>query len=287
MALPFVPIPPQVPAREGLADVGDSRLWYSDSGGDGPAVVLCHPASQSSEIWVYQQPALAAAGFRVIAYSRRGVFRSERGPQQTPATQVDDLARLLDGLGVTTACILGAAAGGITALGFAVAHPERTRSLVLAGTIFSVDEDDWREAYGRLGIAVARKNNMPSDFLELGPSYRLSHPRGVARFNALEHRAKAGGPAVNLPLGAKVTWASIGAARVPTLLLTGEADLFAPPPLQEMVARHMPVHEIATLREVGHAPYWEAPEAFNEVIIAFLAARVPIGTSASPGHSGS
>ena len=273
MTLPFAAIPAQAPAVEGFVDVGDARLWYWDTGGDGTPIVLSHPASQSSEIWLYQQPALAAAGFRVIAYSRRGVFKSERGPDATSATQISDLARLLDGIGVAKAHVLGAAAGGITALGLAVAHPERTISLVLAGTIFSVDEEEWRDSYIRLGIGIARQKEMPSDFLELGPSYRFSHPHGVAKFNELEHRAKAAGSAVNLPLGAKVTWTSIAAARVPTLLLTGEADLFAPPPLQEMVAQHMPVHELATLRQVGHAPYWEAPVEFNEAVIRFLAAR--------------
>ena len=270
MTLPLVPIPRQMPVRDGFVEVGDAGLWHWDTGGDGPVIVLCHPASQSSEIWLYQQPVLAAAGLRVIAYSRRGVLTSQRGPTTTDATQVSDLGGLLDRLGIASAHLLGAAAGGITALGFAVAHPGRVRSLVLAGTIFSVDEAEWRETYARLGIAMARAKALPSDFLELGPSYRLSHPQGVARFNALEHRAKAAGPAVDLPLGARVTWASIGAARVPTLLLTGEADLFAPPPLQEMVARHMPVHEIATLREVGHAPYWEAPGAFNRLVVEFL-----------------
>ncbi len=277
MPLPFIPIPAQAPAREGFVDVGDAKLWFWDTGGDGETIVLSHPASQSSEIWLYQQPVLAAAGYRVIAYSRRGVFKSERGPKETAATQVADLARLLDQLGIAKAHLVGAAAGGITTLGFAVAHPERTRSLVLAGTIFSPDEDEWRQAYVRLGIAMAREKTIPSDFLELGPSYRLSHPDGVAKFNELEHRAKASGPVANLPLGAKVTWASIAAARVPTLLLTGEADLFAPPPLQDLVSRHMPVHEKTTLREVGHAPYWEAPEEFNRAVLAFLARQTNAG----------
>lgn len=270
MPLPFVPIPRQIPVRDGLVDVGDARLWHWDTGGDGEPVVLCHPASQSSEIWLYQQPAFAAAGYRVIAYSRRGVFKSERGPTRTSASQVSDLAALMDRLGIAKAHILGAAAGGISALGFAVAHPARVLSLVLAGTIFSPDEAEWRHAYAHLGIAMAREKAIPSDFLELGPSYRLSHPQGVARFNELEHRAKASGPAVNLPIGAAVTWTTIRAADVPTLLLTGEADLFAPPPLQEMIAQHMPVHRLVTLREVGHAPYWEAPEDFNSLVLEFL-----------------
>ena len=270
MKLPFVPFPAQAPVREGLIDVGSAKLWHWDTGGDGEAVVLCHPASQSSEIWLYQQPVLATAGFRVIGYCRRGAFKSERGEADPSASQVSDLARLMDRLGIAAAHVIGAAAGGITALGFAVAHPERTRSLVLAGTIFSPNEDEWRRAYARLGMSIAREKGMPSDFLELGPSYRLSHPDGVAKFNELEHRAKANGPAVALPVGANVTWASIRAADVRTLLLTGEADLFAPPPLQELVAKHMPTHDLATLRSVGHAAYWEAPSEFNGLVLAFL-----------------
>ena len=268
MALEPVAIPGQAAAVEGMADVGDAKLHYWDTGGPGDAIVLCHPASQSSQIWLYQQPVLAAAGYRVVAYSRRGVHRSQAGSKDTRATTVADLGRLLDGLGIAKAHVLGAAAGGIAALGFAVAAPARVRSLVLAGTIFSPNEDEWRAMYGRLGLKAARAA-LTTDFLELGPSYRASHPAGVARFLELEHQAKIG-PPVSLPLGADVTWSAITAARVPTLLLTGEADLYAPPPLQELVSRHMPVHEIATLREVGHAPYWEAPEAFNRIVLEFL-----------------
>ena len=58
--------------------------------------------------------------------------------------------------------------------------------------------------------------------------------------------------------------------QVPVLLLTGEADLYAPPPLQRMIAAHLPRHEMSTLREVGHAPYWEAPAKFNRLVLNFL-----------------
>ena len=66
------PIPEQVPAAEGFAAVPGARLWYWDTGGQGEPLVLCHPASQSSQIWLYQQPVFAEAGYRVIAFSRRG-----------------------------------------------------------------------------------------------------------------------------------------------------------------------------------------------------------------------
>jgi pimeloyl-ACP methyl ester carboxylesterase len=260
------PIPEQAPATEGFATVPGARLWYWDTGGDGEPLVLCHPASQSSQIWLYQQPVFAKAGYRVIAYSRRGVCRSERGADA--GTLVGDLAALLDHLGVRRAHVLGAAAGGITAMGFAVAHPERVISLVLAGTIVSPDEEEWRTLYARLGLAAVRKV-VSTDFLELGPSYRALKPEGVARFADLEHAAKANG-VMQQPLGVKVDWAAMRRVQSPVLLLTGEADLYAPPPLQNMIAPHLPRHELATLREVGHAPYWEAPDEFNRLVLDFL-----------------
>jgi pimeloyl-ACP methyl ester carboxylesterase len=268
-ALPEIPAPEQAAAFEGHADTPGAKLWYWDTGGPGDAIILCHPASQSSQIWLYQQPVFAKAGYRVIAYSRRGVYRSERGPDGEPGTTTSDLLNLFDRLGIERAHVLGAAAGGITALGFGVAHPKRVRSLVLAGTIFSPAEQEWRDMYARLGLAAVRPV-VSTEFLELGPTYRATCPQGVARFAALEHEAKVNGVFAQ-PTGAAVTWPALAQTRVPTLLLTGEADLYAPPPLQNLIAKYLPVRELATLREVGHAPYWEAPDAFNKLVLDFLA----------------
>jgi pimeloyl-ACP methyl ester carboxylesterase len=61
------PLPAQAPAKEGLAQLPDTRLWNSDTEGNGPAVVFLHPTSGCALIWDYQQPIFAAAGYRVIA----------------------------------------------------------------------------------------------------------------------------------------------------------------------------------------------------------------------------
>jgi pimeloyl-ACP methyl ester carboxylesterase len=262
------PIPDQVPVVEGFAAVPGARLWYWDTGGDGEPLVLCHPGSQSSQIWLYQQPAFAKAGYRVIAYSRRGAYKSDRGSEEDRGTAVGDLAGLLDFLDLGKAHVLGAAAGGITALGFAVAHPARVISLILAGTIVSPDEEEWRTVYQRLGLASARLS-VSTEFLELGPSYRAVNPEGVARFVELERAAKADG-VIRQPLGVTVRWEAMQRLKTPVLLLTGEADLYAPPPLQRMIAAHLPKHEMFTLREVGHAPYWEIPAEFNRLVLNFL-----------------
>jgi pimeloyl-ACP methyl ester carboxylesterase len=263
-----VPIPEQALVTEGLATVPGARLWYWDTGGAGEPLVLCHPASQSSQVWLYQQPVFAKAGYRVIAYSRRGYYKSERGSQKDLGTLIGDLAAVLDFLGVRKTHVLGSAAGGIAAMGFAVAHPAHVISLVLAGTIVAPEEEEWRTLYERLGLASVRQA-VSTEFLELGPSYRALDPEGVARFVELEHAAKPDA-VIRQPVGATVNWAAMKKLRMPVLLLTGEADLYAPPPLQRMIAAHLPKHEMRTLREVGHAPYWEAPVEFNRLVLDFL-----------------
>lgn len=254
---------------EGFADTLGARLWHWDTGGEGPPLVLSHPASQSCQIWEYQRDAFAKAGYRVIGYSRRGHFRSETGPAGGAGTTVEDLANLLLALGIEKAHLLGAAAGGITALGFANRFPDRVASLILAGTIFAPDEDDWRAMHGRLNVASIR-GTASTEFLELGPSYRASNPEGVARFAALSKKATAGKGDFTQATGASVTWNDLENLTIPVLLLTGEADLYSPPPMQELVAAHLANHTLVSLPAIGHASYWEAPGAFNETVLDFL-----------------
>lgn len=254
---------------EGYAGTTDARLWYWDTGGDGPPLILCHPASQGCLVWENQRDAFARAGYRVVAYSRRGHQPSETGPVTHPGTTVDDLASLLANLKIERAHLLGAAAGGITALGFTCRFPDKVSSLILAGTIFAPDEDDWRAMHARLGIAGVR-GGASTEFLELGPSYRASDPGGVAQFAAHSERALANKGDLTQPTGATVTWKTLENLRMPVLLLTGEADLFSPPPMQELVARHIENHRLVTLPAIGHAPYWEAPDLFNQAVLDFL-----------------
>ena len=48
------------------------HLWYNDAGGTGTPVVFLHAASGTCDSWVYQEPVFTAAGYRCIAYDRRG-----------------------------------------------------------------------------------------------------------------------------------------------------------------------------------------------------------------------
>src|SRR3954471_19161475 len=133
-----VPMPVQVPAREAFAQLADTQLYYWDTGGDGQPIVLMHPNSGSALIWGYQQPAFAKAGYRVIAYSRRGYTNSAPIVEGKAGNAADDLLALVDALGIRKFHIVAAASGGTTAAEFTVLHPDRLYSLTVSGNIFGL-----------------------------------------------------------------------------------------------------------------------------------------------------
>jgi len=145
-----VPIPAPVPAKEAVASIPDTRLWYWDTGGTGAPVVFLHPATGSGLIWGYQQPAFANAGYRVIAYSRRGYGGSDPVPKENPGTAAGDLQNLVDSLGLKKFHLVGSAAGGGIAMDYAHSHPERLLSLVIACAIGGVLDKDYVELSARL-----------------------------------------------------------------------------------------------------------------------------------------
>src|SRR5206468_5068522 len=87
-------------ARETYADLPGVRLWFKDTGGPGVPVVFLHSNTGSSQNWQNQIPAFTAAGYRFIAYDRRGWGRSMSQPGADPGTAADDLHNLMKYLGI-------------------------------------------------------------------------------------------------------------------------------------------------------------------------------------------
>ena len=89
-----------------------TRLFYKDWG-SGPPVVLIHGWPLDADMWEYQQPALTEAGFRTIAYDRRGFGRSDQPwAGYDYDTFADDLKAVLDGLDLQDAALVGFSMGG-------------------------------------------------------------------------------------------------------------------------------------------------------------------------------
>ena len=266
----FTTLLAQAPSRQAQADVPGVHLWYTDTGGRGVPVVFVHAATGSSRVWDYQLPAFTAAGYRVITYDRRGFGRSAvdpAGPQ--PGTGADDLAALANHLGLDRFHLVGTAAGGIVALDFAVSFPQRLRSLVVANSIGGVQDADYVELGRRL--RPAQFNALPPDVRELGPSYRAANPGGTARWIELERQSRPEGtPPPTQTFRNQLTFSLLETITVPTLLLTGDADLYAPPAVLRLFAARIKGSTSVIVPEVGHSTYWEQPEIFNTQVLEFI-----------------
>ena len=260
----------QTTVHEAFATLPGARIFYRDTGGSGPAVILLHAATGSSRVWDYQIPPFTAAGYRVIAFDRRGWGRTEidsTGSQ--PGTAADDLLGLLDQLHLDQAHVVGTAAGGFAALDFALSFPKRVRSLVIANSIGGVQDADYVELGRR--IRPPEFDKLPPEFRELGPSYRAGNRAGTERWVELQKISRPSGAAAPAqPLRNHITFAMLETIRAPTLLLTGDADLYAPPPILPFFAARIKGSVTLVIAEAGHSAYWEQPDAFNQAVLAFI-----------------
>src|SRR6266850_368731 len=260
-----------LPVRETYAALPGVRIWYGDTGGNGVPVVLIHAATGSSRVWENQLPAFTAAGYRVVAYDRRGFGRSMIDPAGVqPGTGADDLLALVDQLGIDRLHLIGTAAGGGIALDFALSFPQRLRSLVVANAVGGVQDEDYLELGQRIRPAPPF-DALPPDFRELGPSYRAANPGGTQRWLELEHTSRPqGSPPPAQTMRNRITFALLEEIKVPTLLLTGDADLYAPPAVLRLFAARIKNSESVVVPEAGHSTYWERPEIFNRTVLEFI-----------------
>ncbi len=256
--------------HEEYLNVPGARIFYRDTGGSGVPVVLLHAATGSSRVWDYQIPAFAAAGYRVIAFDRRGWGRTEiNASESQPGTAADDLLALLDQLKLDRVHVVGTAAGAFVALDFALSYPKRLRSLVFANSIGGMQDPDFIQL--GLRIRPPQFNTLPPEFRELGPSYRAGNAEGTERWMALEKISRPPGPPAQAqPMRNHMTFAMLESIRTPTLLITGGADLYAPPPVLQLFAARIKGSEVLIVPEAGHSTYWEQPEVFNRAVLAFL-----------------
>ena len=266
-----VPIPEQVPAKEGMAGLPGTRLGYWDTGGAGEPIVLLHPASGSALIWLYQQPVFAKAGYRVIAYSRRNYYNSDLAPADNPGTASEDLQNLIEFLRLDKFHLVSSAAGGSVAADYALSHPERLLSLTVSSNNLAAANGYIAEAAAK--IRIKEWDDLPRWFRELGPSYRAANPAGVQKWIALNDISETGKGA-RQKLVNVVTPEKLETLKVRTLLMTGAADMFTSPSIMRMIARHVPDNEVVIAPECGHSIYWEQPEFFNRTVLGFIGRRM-------------
>ena len=256
----------------------EGATLYYEMHGTGPAVVFVHGSGGSALSWWQQIPHFAAR-HRVVAFDHRGFGRSTCPPEALdPCHFADDLAAILDAAGVACAALVCQSMGGWTGLPFALAHPQRTAALVLAGTPGGVvteriqrdsAEVPQRAAErGFLGMALARA------FLERDPARAFLYER----IGSLNPPATLG---IVLPklVAQRVDPALLVAFRVPTLLVVGTEDSFFSVEGLREVAAAIPGARLQVLSGAGHSAYFEEPDVFNRLVESFFEETGPWASS--------
>jgi pimeloyl-ACP methyl ester carboxylesterase len=251
------------------AELPGVKLWFTDTGGTGVPIVLLHANTGTSAIWADQVASFSRAGYRVIAFDRRGWGKSmanpATGPQ--PGSVAGDLDAFADYLKLDKFHLLGVAGGGFAALDYAAWHPERLRSLVIGGSTGSVSDKEIAEFSARIEIPGLRQ--LPAAYREVGPSYRGANPEGTKHWIEIDEHARQK-DAPSQPLRTPNTFAKIETIPTPTLVIAADGDLLAPPALMRIWSSHVKNHEWTIVPDSGHAIAWEHPDVFNEKVLEFV-----------------
>jgi len=145
------------------ADVNGQRLWFEDSGGDGPPVVFSHGFLMDHTMFDAQVDALTPE-FRCIRWDERGFGRTDDdGKPFTYWDSASDVVGLLDHLGIDRAVLAGMSQGGFLSMRAALATPERVRALVLMDTGSDTDDAETLAAYQGMNDLWVSPDTSPED----------------------------------------------------------------------------------------------------------------------------
>jgi pimeloyl-ACP methyl ester carboxylesterase len=252
------------------ADLPGVKLWFTDSGGNGAPIILLHANTGTSAGWTRQVQAFSEAGYRIVAFDRRGWGKSQAdaatGAQ--PGSVAGDLDALVNYLKLNKFYLVGVAGGGFAGIDYAAWHPERVLGLVVAASSARLDgEKEMKDITARIDMPGRRK--LPVVYMEVSPAYRSADPEGTAQWMENEKQAQQPG-APDQPLRTPNTYAKLETLSVPTLVIAGGADLIAPPGLMRVWAAHVKGAEFSVISDAGHSVAWEQPDAFNSAVLGFI-----------------
>lgn len=262
--------------------VNGVTVHYDDLGpSNGLPVLLVHGHPFNRTLWAPQAEALAAAGYRVVAPDLRGYGDSDVVPGKTQLSDfADDIAALLDHLGLEQVVIGGVSMGGQITMEFQRRYAHRVRALVLADTSPVAETEEGRavrnsqadrllaegmggyadEVIGKM-LAAYNVSAMPEAAAHVLGMMRTTDPEGAAA--ALRGRAER--PDYR---------DTLAAVEVPTLIVVGADDVFTPVGDAESIHRLIPHATLAVIDRAGHLPGVEQPGQFNAALLKFLGTLV-------------
>jgi 3-oxoadipate enol-lactonase len=244
---------------------------------DGSPVLLVQGLGMNARAWALQRGAFGRA-HRCIAIDNRGTGHSDAPPGPYDLLRMmQDCVEVLDAEGVERAHVVGASMGGVIAQALGVTHPDRVRSLVLACT--ACRHHAWRrELLAEWAVAVSAHGMaaLTDDGMRwlIGP--RLHRRFGVF-VNVLARVLVQTKPAAFVAQVDAILdmhdemRGELHTITAPTFVITGSQDTLTPLGDAEELAELVPTARLYVLRGAAHGLMAEAPNAFNDAVLKFLA----------------
>ena len=268
---------------ERTIEVPGGRLEVHDFGA-GPAVVLLHAGIVDSWAWEPLTPLLLDAGYRVVAFDRRGTGGSTT--EDVPYSNRADTIAVIDALDLGQAALVGNSIGGQVATDTAIEFPDRVAALVAIGSIVpnwwpgmtaaeeaveaelervaeSGDAQAIADADVRAGVDGPGQptDRVPEDIRE------LVREMGLAIQTATADRGDPGSP---IPLDPPAS-ERLERLTMPVLAVCGALDFSYHVKSAEYLAANVTHGRVAILPDVAHLPGLEAPEELGALLVEFLA----------------
>ena len=268
--------------QSGHIDSNGQNLYY-EVHGEGTPLVLIMGIGYDATLWgLHQIPAFSQT-FQVIAFDNRDVGRSSKaaGPY-TIADMADDVAGLMDGLGVDRAHLLGVSMGGMIVQEFALRHPKRLDKLVLTGT----GAGTGRAKFDPISIWNFVKQHDTGGLTFAAQQFLWLFSTGFVRnHQAVDETLALLGSNPN-PVSPEAYGRQaeayvqhdaldrVGKIGVPTLVVTGERDRLTPPWIGRELAKAIPGAKFRLVKGPGasHVLPLERPDDFNRIVLSFLRA---------------
>ena len=255
-----------------IARVAGRSLHLAESGDpNGPALVFTNALGTDLRVWDAVLP-LLPGGLRLVRYDKRGHGLSDDVPGPWRIEDMaDDLAGLLDNLGIRGAALVGLSVGGLIAQALAVRRPDLVRALVLSGTAPKIGTAElWNERIRAVetdGIAAIADAILERWFTQ---GFRAGNPQLTLWRNMLIRTPVAGYAAACGAIRDADLTESTRRLRLPTLALVGDADGSTPPDLVRATAALIPGARFEIIADAGHIPGVERPAEVARLIGDFL-----------------
>ncbi len=243
--------------------------------GDGPPLIFLHGIGATAKGWQYQVDAFAA-DYRPIALDLPGYGGSTILSEMTFPNLTQWLHEFIATHNLEHPILIGTSFGGMIVQTYLAMYPDQTRAAVLTGTspAFGRKDGDWQKKFVKARLDPLDAGNTMAD---LAPEMVKNLVGSGAAAAGVALAQQDIGSVSNDTFRAAVLCLvdfdqreNLGKINIPCLLLVGEEDKNAPPPMMEKMASKITNAQFEMLPRLGHLAHLEEPTMFNKVLKDFL-----------------